>query len=93
MRNEKNYTVTMKGTYFVNAKSAQEAERIVEEALYRLSQLDQRVIDTETHWFDAVTLMGGHYTTIVHDGETMSQYDKRLEELRQMRDKEEKENN
>lgn len=78
MSNEpKPFTVTMIATHFVYADSATEAVDIVSEALLRLHIIDSHIPDTETHWAQADTLEG-HHSTIVRDGDEMSDYDKYL---------------
>lgn len=78
MSNEpKPFTVTMIATHFVYADSATEAEDIVSEALLKLDLVDPRIADTETHWAQAETIEG-HHSTIVRDGDALSDYDKYL---------------
>jgi hypothetical protein len=72
--NYKPFTVTMTATFMVYASTPDDAENIVSEALYRMNLIDIRVADTETHWAQAVTVHG-HHSTIVRDGESMSDYE------------------
>ena len=71
------YTVTMTGTFFVTANSPRYAESIVSEALLHIDQVDKRILDSETHWFESV-IINGHHSTIVHDGDEMSDYDRQM---------------
>jgi hypothetical protein len=82
----KQYTVTMSSTHFVLAESISQAESIVYEALLRLSKVDERVPDSEVDWFHAVTLEDGHYSTIVRDGDEMSDYDRKVQRLKRVRE-------
>jgi hypothetical protein len=75
------YTVTMTGTFFVTAKSSLDAEGIVSEALLHIDQVDKRILDSETHWFESV-IINGHHSTIVHDGDEMSDYDKQIFQIK-----------
>lgn len=81
MSDKKPYTVTMTGTYFVFAESENDAVGNVSEALLRLSEVDINIPDTETHWAQA-TIIDGHYTTIDYDECGISDYDKRIAELK-----------
>lgn len=75
MSEKKPYTVTMTGTYFVFAESADDANTIVSEALLRVCEIENgNVLDTEVHWAQA-TVLEGHYSTIDHDNVGMSDYD------------------
>lgn len=76
-----NYTVTMTGTFFVSANSSVDAEAIVSEALLRINEVDAQIHDTETHWFDSV-IIDGHHSTIIHDDEIMSDYDKQIFQMK-----------
>lgn len=75
------YTVTMTGTFFVSAESSVDAEGIVSEALLRINEVDARISDTETHWFDSV-IIDGYHSTIVRDDEIMSDYDKQIFQMK-----------
>ena len=75
------YTVTMTATFFVSAKSSLDAEGIVSEALLHIDQVDKRIVDSETHWFESV-IINGHHSTIVHDGDEMSDYDKQIFQIK-----------
>lgn len=75
MSEKKPYTVTMTGTYFVFAESADDANDIVSEAILRTCELENGgVLDTEVHWAQA-TVIEGHYSTIDHDNVGMSDYE------------------
>lgn len=75
------YTVTMTGTFFVTANSPQYAESIVSEALLHIDQVDKRIVDSETHWFESV-IIRGHHSTIVNEDDTMSAYDRQMLKLK-----------
>jgi hypothetical protein len=71
----------MTRTCFVTAKSSVDAEGILSVALVHIDQVDKRILDSETHWFESV-IINGHHSTIVHDGDEMSDYDKQIFQIK-----------